>query len=97
MPKGGSWNDEGDAIKKAHRDLLEAFCKYFDNTYLIDLFTYAPTYDEEFYEKYFLGGHMSPVGYLYTAQMIESYIDYIIQKAPREFADICFIGTDLRR
>lgn len=97
MPKGGSWNDEGDAIKKAHRDLLEAFCKCFDNTYLIDLFTYAPTYDEEFYEKYFLGGHMSPVGYLYTAQMIESYIDYIIQKAPREFADICFIGTDLRR
>lgn len=97
MLRGGGWKDEGDAIKKAHRDLLEQFCNYFDNTYLIDLLTYAPEYDQEFREQYFLGGHMSPVGYLYMAEIIESYIDYIIRSNPREFADICFIGTDLKR
>ena len=97
MLRGGGWKDEGDAIKKAHRDLLEELCEYFDNTYLIDLFTHAPIVNEEFREKYFFGGHMSPVGYLYVAQMLESYIDYIIRNAPREFADVCFIGTNLRR
>ena len=97
MLKKGGWKDEGDNKKKAHRNLLIDLCKYYDNTYLIDLFTYAPECDEEFYKQYFLGGHMSPMGYLYMAQMIESYIDYIIRKNPKEFADVCFIGTDLKR
>ena len=97
MLPGGRWKDVGDAKKKAHRDLLADMCEYFDNTYLVDMMTYGPTLDEKFYETYFLGGHMSPVGYLYMGQLIESYIDYIIRNDPREFADVCFIGTDLKR
>ena len=97
MLPGGRWKDEGDAKKKAHRDLMEALCLYFDNTYLIDLFTFGPNCDETFYETYFLGGHMSPMGYLYMGQLIESYIDPIIRKNPRAFADVCYIGTDFTR
>lgn len=40
---------------------------------------------------------MSPAGYLYMGQLIETYIDAIVRKAPLEFNDVCFIGTDLRR
>lgn len=76
---------------------MEALCLYFDNTYLIDLFTFGPNCDETFYETYFLGGHMSPMGYLYMGQLIESYIDHIIRKNPRAFADVCYIGTDFTR
>lgn len=97
MLPGGRWKDEGDTKKKAHRDLLEELCRYFDHTYLIDLFTFGPNCDEKFYETYFLGGHMSPMGYLYMGQLIESYIDHIIRKNPRAFADVCYIGTDLTR
>lgn len=97
MPRGGCWADENDAKKRAHRDLLKDMCKRYENAYLIDLFEYAPVYDEEFYRRYFLGYHMSPVGYNFTALMIESHIDFIIRKNPEKFADICFIGTDYKR
>ena len=93
----GYWFDEGEKIKQAHRDLLADMCAHFDNTYLIDLFSYGPACDEKFREQYFLGGHMSPMGYLHFAELIESYMDYIIRSNPRDFADVCFIGTELKR
>lgn len=91
IPRNG---DEKDEKRKAHRDLLETLTKTFDRTYLIDLFTYAPEYNEEFRKRYFLG-HMMPTGYILTARMIESYIDYIIRKNPQDFSQVGFIGTDL--
>ena len=97
MPRGGCWADENDDKKRAHRDLLKNFTEYFGKTYLIDLFEYAPVYDEEMYKRYFLGGHMSPVGYNFTALIIESYIDFIIRKNSEKFADVCFIGTNYKR
>ncbi|MBE5747834.1 MAG: SGNH/GDSL hydrolase family protein [Clostridiales bacterium] len=86
--------DDNDIKRKGHRELLEEFTKFFDNTYLVDLYTYAPVYDETFKEKYFLG-HMTPTGYIVTARIIESYIDFIIRKYPADFSDAGFIGTDL--
>lgn len=83
-----------DEPRKAHRDLLESFTKVFEKTYLIDLYTYAPEYNKAFKKKYFLG-HMTPAGYVLTAHMIESYIDYIIRKNPQDFSQVGFIGTDL--
>ena len=68
--------------------------KIFTDCYLIDLFTYAPEYNEAFREKFFLG-HMTPMGYVLSARMIESYIDFIIRKNPKEFNQVGFIGTDL--
>lgn len=91
MPRDGG---EADEKRKEHRDLLEEMTKLFDRTYLIDLYTYAPVYDQAFQEKYWLG-HMTPTGYVLTAKMIESYIDYIIRKNPKDFSQVGFIGTDL--
>lgn len=80
--------------RKECRDLLQSFTEFFDRTYLIDLFEYAPVYDDAFKQKYFLG-HMTPTGYVLTARMIESYIDYIIRKNPKDFSQVGLIGTDL--
>lgn len=77
---------------KAIRELSS----FFDNTYLIDLFEYAPLYDETFKEIAFLNGHMSSQGYLITAKLIASYIDYIIRSNPKEFAAVGLIGKELK-
>ncbi len=90
----GVWEDPNDAKKKAHRELLNEFTQMFDSTYLIDLYTYSPVQDEDFI-KTFWRGHLTPAGYVLTAKMIESYIDYIIRKNPDDFAQVGFIGTDL--
>ena len=86
---------DSNVLSSKHRDLLKEFTEFFDRTYLIDLFTYAPVYDNEFKERYFLGAHMTAEGYLLSARMIESYIDYIIRKNPKDFEQVGFIGTDI--
>lgn len=91
MPKEG---EKKDSVKKQHRDLLDAMTKIFPHTHLIDLYTYAPRNDEA-YNRLFRLGHMTPTGYVLTARMIESYIDYIIRKEPDDFSQVGFIGTDL--
>ena len=87
-------NEEKDADRKKIRDLLEEFTKIFNRTYLVDLYTYAPVNDQAFSEV-FWHGHMTPTGYVLTARMIESYIDYIIRKNPKDFNQVGFIGTNL--
>ena len=79
-------------IVGAMYDLAE----HFENSYVIDLFKYAPEFDEEFREKHFLLGHMTPAGYLYFAQLVDSYIDYIIRTRPEDFKTVGFIGTDIK-
>lgn len=37
---------------------------------------------------------MNPMGYIFTAKIVMSYIDYIIRKNPEDFAQVGFIGTD---
>ena len=68
--------------------------EFFDNTYLIDLYTYAPVNDAA-YRSVFRLGHFTPTGYIVTARMIESYIDFIIRKHPDDFKQVGFIGMDL--
>ena len=91
IPREGN---ERDADRKKIRDLLEELTEFFSRTYLIDLYTYAPVYDEEFRSKFVLG-HMTATGYILTAKLLESYIDYIIRKNPKDFNQVGFIGTDL--
>ena len=91
IPKNG---DEKDAVRKELRDLLADFTELFNRTYLIDLYTYAPVNDAEYRRKFRLG-HLTPAGYILTARMIESYIDYLIRKYPEDFNQVGFIGTDL--
>lgn len=80
------------------KDLLEktknaiyTLADYFDNSYVIDLYTYAPAFDEKFREKYFLYGHMNAMGYILIAEFVDSYIDYIIRHNTRDFMLIPFI------
>ena len=40
-----------------------------------------------------MGGHLTLAGYLLTARMTESYIDYIIRANYKDFAQVGFIGT----
>lgn len=74
---------------------IYALADYFDNCYVIDLYKYAPVYDDRFKEHFYLNGHMSPAGYLFTARLIDSYIDYIIRHNPDAFRNTGFIGLDM--
>jgi hypothetical protein len=75
------------------RTALYELANIFDHTHVIDLYEYAPLYDKEFKKQFFLGGHMNPMGYIITAKMIASYIDYIIRHNPDDFRLAGLIGT----
>ncbi len=81
------------AVSRAHRDLLYKLADMFEDTYVIDLYEYAPVYDEEFKKNFYLGGHLSPAGYKLTARMVMAYIDYIVRHNLPDFKQIGFIGT----
>ena len=91
MPSAGVKDER----KEKHRDLLNAFAEKYDNTYVLDLFEYAPKYNDEFKKNFYMRGHMNPAGYLLTAKMTAAYIDYIIRHNMQDFKEIGFIGTDL--
>ncbi len=92
MPRDGR-NQEKTA---AHQKFLLDLPKIFTRTYVLDFTEYAPVYDEEFERNFFLGGHMNPAGYLLTAQMVMSYIDYLVRKNPEDFAQVGFINKGVR-
>ena len=73
-----------------HDAFLRELVQRFDNCYLLDLATYGPVYDEEFRSRFFLNGHMNPQGYRLTAQIVESYIDYIIRHNPQDFDQVAY-------
>lgn len=80
-------------VKEKHRELLYKLAEIFDNTYVIDLYTYAVPFDDEFKEKFFLSGHMNAVGYQLVGRIFASYIDYIIRHNMDDFRQIGFVGT----
>ena len=89
MPR--EWTEQDEA-KTSHRQLLHDLAEKYDHTFVLDLYEYAPKYDEEFKRRYNLYGHMNPMGYRLTAKMVESYIDYIVRHNPEEFYQVGFIG-----
>lgn len=94
IPKG--IDEERNALSEQHAKLLYDMAEYFENAYVIDLNKYAPVYDQEFRRRYFLYGHMNASGYIFTANMVDSYIDYIVRHNPEDFSRVGFIGTDLK-
>ncbi len=76
-------------------DTMYALADYFDNAYVIDLNKYGPVYGEEFRNHFYLHGHLNPSGYILTARIIDSYIDYIVRHNPDEFRNTGFICTDI--
>lgn len=77
-------NKEGYATEEWN-DIVRQLPNLFDNTYVIDLYKYAPVYDDEFRSKYYSYGHMNAAGYQYTAYMFATYIDWIIRNNPSKF------------
>ena len=65
--------------------LLYSLAEHFENSYVIDLYKYGPKYDEKFQHEFFLNGHLNPMGYIFSAKLIDSYIDYIIRHNPADF------------
>lgn len=77
-------------------ELLYQIAEKFDNCYVIDLYKYGPDYNEEFSKNFNLLGHFNPMGYILTAQLIDSYIDYIVRHNPKDFAQVGFINTGIK-
>ncbi len=71
---------------------LYSISEYFENSYIIDLYKYAPPFDSEFKKHYFMHGHMNAMGYIFIAELVDSYIDYIIRNNPKDFLYIPFIN-----
>lgn len=93
MPQQPGNSVEQIALADAHAARLYELAEYFENSYVLDLRKYAPVYDADFNKKFFLSGHMTATGYLLTARMIVSYIDYIIRHDMEAFKQVGFIGT----
>lgn len=89
-------NPVNDDKVKAVNKMLYEFADFFENSYVIDLYKYGPVYDKKFKDNFFLYGHMNPMGYVFTARIIDSYIDYIIRHNPDDFKYTAFVGTDIK-
>lgn len=90
-------SEDGIPSKTAQKmaDALYTLADMFDNCYVIDLLKYGPVYNEEFKRRYYNHFHMTPAGYLLTARLVDSYIDYIIRHNPDDFKNAGFIGTGI--
>lgn len=79
-----------------HAALLYELAEFFPNTYVLDIRRYGPVHDEFFREKFYMGGHMNPMGYLLMGHITAAYIDYIVRHNTADFKEVGFIGTDLK-
>lgn len=99
IPAGKYAGEDPDALREKlsdrHRELLLGLADMFPNVYVLDFRAYAPVIDDEF-RRLFFYGHMSECGYLLTAKMVVSYIDYIIRHNMRALKQTAFIGTPYR-
>ena len=66
----------------------------FSNCYVMDFYQYAPVIDPQYKEKFWLNGHMNPLGYVLSAKQILSYMDYIIRHNVKDFELVGFIGKE---
>lgn len=78
------------------RDLLYDLTEYFDNSYVIDLYQYGPIYDKKFKERFYLYGHLSPEGYILTAEIVDHCIDYIVRHDFENFKKVGFINSGIQ-
>lgn len=74
---------------------LYALASHFSNSYVVDLYQYGPVHDKRFEEQFYLYGHLNPSGYILTAKIIDSYIDYIIRHNPKDFENTAFVTSGL--
>lgn len=85
MPRSDQDTPEHAARRQAHADLLHEMADRLPGCYVIDLHRYAPVHDARFRSLYYLRGHLNPCGYVLTAQMVASYLDFIIRHHMEDF------------
>ena len=95
MPQETSDPEKIRIRKEEHREFLYQIAKQMEHVYVIDLYQYAPVYDPEFKENFYLNGHMNAAGYYLTAKMVASYMDYLIRKNWKDFREVGLIGSGL--
>lgn len=93
LPKSGI-EDEKSKAADIHQKLLYDMAEIFSNTYVLDFRKYAPVQDEMYRKNFYMTDHLNPMGYVLTAKMIISYIDYIIRHNAEDFKRVGFIGTE---
>ena len=77
-------------LSSAIRDIVTKY-GLSNDVYLIDLAAYIP--DGYKVDGYMLNGHLSPMGYMYMAFIMNTYIDWIIRNNGVKFRDTALIGT----
>ena len=82
-------------LRKRHHELMYEIAAKVGSAYVIDLYEYAPLYDEEFFRRHMMNGHLTPSGYLLTAEFISRLADAIIDENMADFREVGFIGTSL--
>ena len=92
MPRSNRDAEREEKVEK-FSEAIRSIEKMFNNIYILDFRKYAPVYDDEFRKHFYLAGHLNPAGYMLTAKMVMSYIDYIIRKNPEDFTQVGFMGT----
>lgn len=82
------WRDYANLLAQTIRQIP----KFFEFVYVIDLNKYSVDYDKkEFRQKYYVDSHMNAMGYKYTADVMITYIDYIIRNNVEDFRQIGFV------
>lgn len=94
VPQSTDRGEERLSRARGQRDAIYELARYFDNCYVIDFFEYAPDFNAEFRDNFFLNGHMSPAGYQLISRMFVSYIDYIIRHDHAAFKHVGLMGVD---
>lgn len=95
MPAEPEHDEKRTALEDRHAEIIRKLAKRFDDTYVIDLRAHSPAQDAAFKRRFYLNGHMNAMGYILTAKMVMSYMDYIIRKNPEEFNCVGMIGVDM--
>lgn len=95
MPKESTDGKEAIEIKEKHLEVLNLLASKFEFCYVIDLYHYGPDYGtKEFRDLFYMYGHLSPAGYVFTAKELASYIDYIIKSNPKDFIQMGFCFSE---
>lgn len=83
-----------DINRKNLRDFIIKISECFEFTYYLNLYDYL-IYDDEYLNNYMMDYHLTSMGYKDSADIIATYIDYIIKNNPRDFLQLEFIDKDV--
>ncbi len=92
---------KSDVHEKDRRKYYDKFARELNDLpnllpsiYVIDLRKYAPYYGKKFRDKYFNESHMNAMGYKFSADMIGTYMNYIINKNYKDFKEVAYINRE---